>query len=79
MAAALLHHHAAGAAHVRSAGSTPADEINPALPTVADDRKPTQTAYAGVPPRPTLDSEYVFGYRVGGHAEDPAGIAGRVF
>ena len=31
MAAALLHHHAAGAVHVRSAGSTPADEINPAV------------------------------------------------
>jgi hypothetical protein len=25
------------------------------------------------------DQAYVFGYRVGGHAEDPAGIAGRVF
>lgn len=31
MAAALLHHHAAGAVHVRSAGSTPANEINPAV------------------------------------------------
>ncbi len=31
MAAALLHHHATGAVHVRSAGSTPADEINPAV------------------------------------------------
>jgi arsenate reductase (thioredoxin) len=31
MAAALLHHHAAGTVHVRSAGSTPADEINPAV------------------------------------------------
>jgi protein-tyrosine-phosphatase len=31
MAAALLDHHAAGRARVRSAGSTPADEINPAV------------------------------------------------
>jgi arsenate reductase len=31
MAAALLHHHAAGTVHVRSAGSAPADEINPAV------------------------------------------------
>lgn len=31
MAAALLAHHAAGRVHVRSAGSTPADEINPAV------------------------------------------------
>jgi arsenate reductase (thioredoxin) len=31
MAAALLDHHAAGAVHVRSAGSAPADEINPAV------------------------------------------------
>ncbi|HEX3816319.1 MAG TPA: arsenate reductase ArsC [Mycobacteriales bacterium] len=31
MAAALLHHHAAGAVTVRSAGSTPAAEINPAV------------------------------------------------
>ena len=31
MAAALLHHHAAGAVTVRSAGSTPADSINPAV------------------------------------------------
>jgi arsenate reductase len=31
MAAALLHHHAAGRVAVRSAGSTPADEINPAV------------------------------------------------
>ena len=31
MAAALLDHHAAGRALVRSAGSTPADEINPAV------------------------------------------------
>jgi arsenate reductase (thioredoxin) len=30
MAAALLHHHAAGRVHVRSAGSAPSDEINPA-------------------------------------------------
>ncbi len=30
MAAALLDHHAQGRVHVRSAGSTPADEINPA-------------------------------------------------
>ena len=34
MAAALLDHHARGRVHVRSAGSTPADEINPAV--VAD-------------------------------------------
>jgi protein-tyrosine-phosphatase len=31
MAAALLQHHAAGRVEVRSAGSTPADEINPAV------------------------------------------------
>jgi arsenate reductase len=31
MAAALLHQHAEGRVHVRSAGSTPADEINPAV------------------------------------------------
>jgi len=31
MAAALLDHHAHGNVHVRSAGSTPADEINPAV------------------------------------------------
>jgi arsenate reductase len=31
MAAALLDHHANGRVHVRSAGSTPADEVNPAV------------------------------------------------
>ncbi len=31
MAAALLHHHAAGAVQVRSAGSAPADTINPVV------------------------------------------------
>jgi protein-tyrosine-phosphatase len=31
MAAALLDHHASGRVHVSSAGSTPADEINPAV------------------------------------------------
>jgi protein-tyrosine-phosphatase len=31
MAAALLDHHAGGRVHVRSAGSAPADEINPAV------------------------------------------------
>ncbi|OLR92622.1 arsenate reductase ArsC [Actinokineospora bangkokensis] len=31
MAAALLHHHAAGAVTVRSAGSAPADTVNPAV------------------------------------------------
>ena len=31
IAAALLDHHAQGRVHVRSAGSTPADEINPAV------------------------------------------------
>ncbi|WP_051791727.1 low molecular weight phosphatase family protein [Amycolatopsis jejuensis] len=31
MAAALLHHHAAGRVAVRSAGSTPASEVNPAV------------------------------------------------
>ncbi len=31
MAAALLDHHANGRVHVRSAGSTPAEEINPAV------------------------------------------------
>ena len=33
MAAALLEHHAAGQVEVRSAGSTPADEINPTVRT----------------------------------------------
>jgi len=37
MAAALLDHHAGGKVHVRSAGSTPADEINPAVVTVMDE------------------------------------------
>lgn len=31
MAAARLDHHAAGRVHVRSAGSTPASEINPSV------------------------------------------------
>ncbi len=31
MAAALLDHHARGRVHVRSAGSTPADEVNPTV------------------------------------------------
>ncbi|MDF1603515.1 arsenate reductase ArsC [Nocardioides sp. YIM 152315] len=31
MAAALLNHHAAGRVHVRSAGSAPADSVNPAV------------------------------------------------
>jgi len=34
MAAALLAHHAAGRVHVRSAGSVPAHEINPAVVAV---------------------------------------------
>ncbi len=34
MAAALLDHHAAGRVHVRSAGSQPADQLNPAVVTV---------------------------------------------
>jgi arsenate reductase len=34
MAASLLDHHAAGRVHVRSAGSTPADRINPAVVSV---------------------------------------------
>jgi arsenate reductase (thioredoxin) len=37
MAAALLDHHAGGRVHVRSAGSTPADEINPAVRTAMDE------------------------------------------
>ncbi len=37
MAAALLDHHAAGRVRVRSAGSTPADEINPAVVAVMAD------------------------------------------
>jgi arsenate reductase len=37
MAAALLDHHAAGQVRVRSAGSAPADEINPAVVTVMDE------------------------------------------
>ncbi len=37
MAAALLDHHAKGRVHVRSAGSTPASEINPAVTAVMDE------------------------------------------
>ena len=37
MAAALLEHHAAGRVHVRSAGSTPAAEIDPAVITVMNE------------------------------------------
>jgi arsenate reductase (thioredoxin) len=37
MAAALLDHHAKGKVHVRSAGSTPADQINPAVAAVMDE------------------------------------------
>jgi arsenate reductase (thioredoxin) len=37
MAAALLDHHALGRVHVRSAGSTPADEINPAVVQAMDE------------------------------------------
>lgn len=37
MAAALLDHHAEGSVTVRSAGSTPADEINPAVIAVMDE------------------------------------------
>ncbi|MEV4524908.1 arsenate reductase ArsC [Streptosporangium sp. NPDC049304] len=37
MAAALLEHHAAGGVTVRSAGSAPADSINPAVITVMNE------------------------------------------
>jgi arsenate reductase (thioredoxin) len=37
MAAALLDHHARGRVHVRSAGSAPTDEINPAVIAVMDE------------------------------------------
>jgi arsenate reductase (thioredoxin) len=37
MAAALLDHYAEGRVHVRSAGSTPADEINPVVVAVMDE------------------------------------------
>jgi arsenate reductase len=37
MAAALLDHHADGRVHVRSAGSTPADEINPSVVAAMDE------------------------------------------
>jgi len=37
MAAALLDHYAAGRVHVRSAGSTPADQINPTVIAVMDE------------------------------------------
>ena len=37
MAAALLHHHAAGAVRVTSAGSEPAAQINPAVRQVMDE------------------------------------------
>src|SRR5512132_1153017 len=37
MAAALLDHHAKGKVHVRSAGSTPADQVNPAVVAAMDE------------------------------------------
>jgi arsenate reductase len=37
MAAALLDHHAEGRVHIRSAGSTPADRINPAVIAVMEE------------------------------------------
>jgi protein-tyrosine-phosphatase len=37
MAAALLDHHARGKVHVRSAGSEPADQINPAVAAAMDE------------------------------------------
>lgn len=37
MAAALLHHHAQGAVTVRSAGSAPAESVNPAVVEVMDE------------------------------------------
>ena len=37
MAAALLDHYAEGRVHVRSAGSTPANEINPAVIAIMDE------------------------------------------
>ena len=37
MAAGLLDHYAGGRVHVRSAGSTPADEINPAVVAAMDE------------------------------------------
>ncbi|MCW2525325.1 MAG: arsC2 [Pseudonocardiales bacterium] len=37
MAAALLRHHAGGRVRVRSAGSTPASEVNPAVITVMNE------------------------------------------
>ncbi len=37
MAAALLDHHAHGRVHVRSAGSTPTNEINPAVITAMEE------------------------------------------
>lgn len=37
MAAALLDHHAAGRVHVRSAGSQPATELNPAVVAAMDE------------------------------------------
>jgi arsenate reductase (thioredoxin) len=37
MAAALLDHHGKGRVHVRSAGSTPADQINPAVLAAMDE------------------------------------------
>jgi arsenate reductase (thioredoxin) len=37
MAAALLDHHAKGKVHVRSAGSAPADQINPAVAAAMDE------------------------------------------
>ena len=37
MAASLLHHHGGGRVNVRSAGSTPADEVNPAVVAAMDE------------------------------------------
>ena len=38
MAAALLDHHAKGRVHVRSAGSAPGDQINPAVAAAMDEQ-----------------------------------------
>ena len=48
MAASLLDHHAEGRVHVRSAGSTPAEEIDPAVVTVMDELGIEKAHAAGI-------------------------------
>jgi len=55
MAAALLHHHAAGSVRVTSAGSEPADQVNPAvrevMAEIGIDLSPTSSPRGSPPTR----------------------------